>query len=212
MANQLVVDNISKHIQTRQILNRITFTAETGDLLVITGHNGAGKTTLLNIIAGLMPQSSGKVLWNLKELNLDHGSIGYLSHKTMLYEDMSVYDNLKFFARLYGCYLPIRLEKALKEVGLWLRRLDRVAILSRGMQQRLAIARTLIHQPQLILYDEPFTGLDVEGQDLLRSIISANRQKTVQLLITHELEMMEKFDYREIKLKNGKVIEGVSSV
>src|SRR5688572_26332497 len=144
MKDQLIVNRLCKQIQNKAILKDISFSASTGDIIVVSGHNGAGKTTLLRIIAGLMPKSSGEVLWNRQSYGLDHGQIGYMSHKPMLYEALSVVDNLEFFARLYGCWSADKGRELLKLTGLWLHRYEPVGVLSRGMQQRLALARVLI--------------------------------------------------------------------
>ena len=131
--NVLVVRHLKKQIGAKQILKDVSFQAGLGELLAITGANGAGKTTLLRIIAGLSRKSGGEVIWN-------GGNIGYIAHQPMLYGSLSVQENLAFFAEMYGTMSQRRVQELLELVDLWLYRLEPAAVLSRGMQQRLAIA------------------------------------------------------------------------
>jgi len=204
----LDVKKLHKQIGAKWILKDISFETATGDLLVITGSNGTGKTTLLRILAGLLPKTGGQVLYNGAEYGLERGAIGYVSHKPMLYETLSVCDNLRFFGRLYGINSKVTEEELLRMVDLWPYRYEPVSILSRGMQQRLALARVLISQPRMILYDEPFTSLDQEGQGLLRAILEENRPRTIQLVVTHEPGLLGELSYTELRLKDGQVEQG----
>ncbi len=204
----LEVIQLRKQIGTKRILKDISFQVTTGELVAITGPNGAGKTTLLRILAGLLTKSGGQVLWNNSPYDLSHGAIGYVSHKPMLYATLSVYDNLHFFGRMYGTGSKEWEKELLKLVGLWHYRHEPVSILSRGMQQRLAIARAIVARPRMILYDEPFTSLDTDGQDLLRSILDGHRLQTIQFVITHERQLVEGLSNRELKLKGGQLQQG----
>ena len=204
----LEVNQLGKQIGAKRILTDVSFRAETGDLLVLTGPNGVGKTTLLRILAGLSTASAGEILWNGLGYDLNHGQIGYVSHKPMLYETLSVQENLVFFAQMYGRGSTERVRELLSMVGLWLHRYEPVAILSRGMQQRLALARTLIAEAKLILYDEPFTGLDQEGQALLRAILTEQRTRSIQIVIAHGLELLDGLSYEQIRLQEGRLLQG----
>jgi heme exporter protein A len=199
--NVLVVRHLKKQIGAKQILKDVSFQAGLGELLAITGANGAGKTTLLRIIAGLSRKSGGEVIWN-------GGNIGYIAHQPMLYGSLSVQENLAFFAEMYGTMSQRRVQELLELVDLWLYRLEPAAVLSRGMQQRLAIARALMIAPALLLYDEPFTSLDADGRAVLRRVLAEYRPRTVQLVITHEPQHFGELGYREIRLKDGRVVEG----
>ncbi|HHT41925.1 MAG TPA: heme ABC exporter ATP-binding protein CcmA [Firmicutes bacterium] len=203
----LVVKELQKQLGHKQILKNISFQAVTGDLLVITGPNGAGKTTLLRILAGLLPKSGGEVLWNGAELALDHGRVGYISHQPMLYANLTVQENLRFFGEMYGTMGAERVQELLELVGLWLYRLEMVSVLSRGMQQRLAIARALMADPTLILYDEPFTSLDADGREILRQVFEQHRDRSIQLAITHEPQHFAGLTYRHLGLDGGRVVE-----
>lgn len=204
----LEIKDLTKQIGTKTIIKHISLQAKTGDLVVITGANGAGKTTLFQILAGLLPQTAGQILWNGQSYGLDHGKLAYVSHKPMLYEELTVLDNLEFFAKMYGTFEPKELERLLKLVDLWFRRFELVNVLSRGMQQRLILARCLLIKPSLILYDEPFTSLDSSGQELLRMILVENKLKTIQLLITHEPQLLKEISYNKLNLINGVLKEG----
>ena len=212
MLNQdvLEVRQLHKQIGAKRILKEISFQVVTGELVVITGPNGAGKTTLMRILAGLLPKSGGQVLWNGSGYDLSRGGIGYVSHKPMLYETLSVQDNLRFFGRMYGTATKGRVQELLTLVGLWHYRHEPAGVLSRGMQQRLAIARALMPRPRMILYDEPFTSLDMDGQRLLKGVLNDRRPESIQLVISHELHLMNALAYRELRLKDGKVEQGGS--
>lgn len=204
--NALEVRQLRKQLGHKQILKAVTFAAVTGELVAITGANGAGKTTLLRVIAGLARPSGGEVLWNGSSLRLDSRQAAYVSHQPILYGSLTVQENLEFFGRLYGTADPAKLQELLELVGLWLYRLEPAAVLSRGMQQRLAIARALIAEPALILYDEPFTSLDENGREILRQVLENRRPRAVQLLVTHELEHLQGLPFREIRLEEGRSV------
>lgn len=212
MLKQLTVEKLSKKIGLRTILKDITLTVKAGELVVITGPNGAGKTTLLRILAGMTPQTSGQIHWedrvfSAKETDLLR-QVGLLGHKSMVYDSLTAFENLKFFSKLYGLKgSKIRIGEMLRWVGLYSCKHERVENFSRGMQQRLALARMLIHAPVLLLYDEPFTGLDAEGQRLLTSTLKAMQAEgRMQILITHNLDELQGLNYREVRLIAGTLI------
>jgi len=178
----------------RTALDGVGFELEAGRSLVILGPNGAGKTTLLRILAALLRPSGGEVrvlgcalpgeAWKLR------GRVGYLGHEALLYRDLSGRENLRFHARLHG----ISRERAERRIGELLaalgieRRADgRVAELSAGMRQRLAICRCVLHEPALLLLDEPESNLDAEGRELARALIAGGGART-RVLVTHDPE------------------------
>ena len=170
----------------------IDFALGRGDFLTVFGPNGAGKTTLLRLLCGAVKPTHGAVRVRGGDVAEDEGArsrIGLLSHQTFLYPGLSAAENLDFFARLYG--LPgrkARVAEALASVGLAERAADRVRTFSRGMQQRLALARTLLHDPEVVLLDEPYTGLDPHAAAMLRRVLERLRdgRRTV-VLVTHNL-------------------------
>jgi heme exporter protein A len=169
----------------------IEFTLAPGEFLTVFGPNGAGKTTLLRILCGAVRPTRGEVTVGGDEVASDAARrrIGLLSHQTFLYPGLSAAENLDFYARLYG--LPRRrerVEEALVSVGLQDRRGDRVRTFSRGMQQRLALARTLLHGPSVVLLDEPYTGLDPHAAAMLRTVLERLKDgRTTVVLVTHNL-------------------------
>jgi len=170
----------------------VDFTLARGEFLTLFGPNGAGKSTLLRMLCGAVRPTRGAVTVGGEEVGASDAArrrIGLLSHQTFLYPGLSAAENLDFFARLYA--LPQRRElvdAALESVGLRERRADRVRTFSRGMQQRLALARTLLHDPEVVLLDEPYTGLDPHAAALLRGILDRLRDgRTTVVLVTHNL-------------------------
>lgn len=172
-------------------LRGIDLTLAAGDVLLVLGPNGAGKSTLLRTLAGLLRPQSGTVLVGGRPLSGDdHDArrpIGLLSHQSLLYDELTLAENLLFTARLYD--LPDarrRVDSALEAQGLLSRKDDRPRNLSRGMQQRAAIARALLHEPRLLLLDEPFTGLDAVAGDRLRELLNAHRStERAMVIVTH---------------------------
>ena len=181
----------------RPALDGVDLELPAGASLVVLGPNGAGKTTLLRILATLLRPSGGEVrvlgcslpdeAWKLR------GRIGYLGHEPLLYRDLSGRENLRFGARLYGierAAAEARIEELLRAVGMDRRADERVAELSAGMRQRLSIARCVLHQPELLLLDEPDSNLDAEGRELARELIGPAAGRT-RVVVTHDPERHE---------------------
>jgi heme exporter protein A len=186
---------VSKGFTVRRVLDKISFTVDRGQTVFLCGTNGAGKTTLLKIISGLLSPDAGTVKLCGASLKRDpekaKQNLGVISHKSMLYPDLSVTENLSFFAKLYGVHdSKSRIKELLAEAKLTSYRHDRVTVLSRGMLQRLAIARALIHSPSILLADEPFTGLDTDSCLHLKDTLSrfADEGGTV-IITTHETHL-----------------------
>lgn len=164
-----------------------------GSFLVLYGPNGAGKTTLLKIVAGLSKPTAGNVKLAGQDLVAHpeklRGRIGFLTHSPYLYGDLSAEENLKLYADLYGIPEPRqRIAEVLEEVGLSDRAAQRVCTYSRGMTQRASIARALLHRPEVLLLDEPFSGLDPEAADHLQSLLESLRDgQRSMVLITHDI-------------------------
>jgi len=206
------IRNLVKAFGHRVVLRRVDLTINEGDFVTLMGANGAGKTTLLHIVAALSKPTGGQVSINGYRL-ADSASelrrfIGLVSHKTLLYDQLTAEQNLRFYARMYD--LPnaaARIETVLKQVGLWGRQLDPVRTYSRGMQQRLAIARAILHNPPILLLDEPDTGLDQHAADMLGQLLKAVdiSQRTI-LMTTHNLERGLSLGNRAIILAKGKIV------
>lgn len=142
-----------------------------GDLVVVTGPNGSGKSTLLALLAGLLAPTSGEL-----EVTVERHEIGYLAHEPLVYRELTAFENLDLFGRLYRVSeRRERIGMLLERFGLWDARHERVSAFSRGMAQRLALCRALLHGPRLLLLDEPYTGLDAAGAQLLDAELEAFR-------------------------------------
>jgi heme exporter protein A len=176
-----------------RVLHDIDLTLVPGEALAVAGPNGAGKSTLLRLLAGLMRPTAGEVRVQGRALTgaaaEARRAIGLLSHQSLLYDDLTLAENLTFAARLYGLARPAESARsALEEAGLGARAGDLPRRLSRGLLQRAAIARALLHRPRVLLLDEPFTALDAASADRLRETLRARRADGLGLVIvTHHL-------------------------
>ena len=207
------VKRLIKSYGEHYALRGIDLSVKWGDFLAVFGPNGAGKTTLINVLATLVKPSSGDATVSGFDLREDsvmiRRQIGVVTHQTLLYDDLSAYENLRFYGKMYDVpSLTDRIRQLLAQVGLESRAHDRVRTLSRGMQQRLAIARSLIHDPPILLLDEPGTGLDQRASAMLESILSStdNRQRAV-VMTTHSLEQGLALSNRVAILKEGKIAQ-----
>ena len=203
---------VSKTFDTRSVLKDVTINIDTSQAVLICGINGAGKTTLLRIIAGLLQPDNGHVElcgYNIrKDPEKAKSKFGMISHKSMVYPELTVLENLSFFATLYGVKdSDTYMTELLKDLGLSSYRHDRAGILSRGLLQRLAIARAMVHQPTLLLADEPFTGLDNEACQHLTTTLSEfkNNGGTV-VMTTHDIDIGLQCCNRVVVLDNSNLI------
>ena len=193
-------------------LSGVTLNVESGEFLALFGRNGAGKTTFLKIAATLVRHTHGKLRVEGVDISEEperaRRHIGFLSHNTYLYRDLNPVENLRFFARLYGLKNPDqRIESLLDRVGLRRRASDTVRGFSRGLHQRLGIARVMLHDPSLILLDEPYTGLDANAVEILNQMLdeASAAGKTI-ILTTHDLEQGLRAATRAAIIDRGKVV------
>jgi heme ABC exporter ATP-binding subunit CcmA len=180
---------LTKRYGEKGVLERIDFELAPGGFLVVTGPNGSGKTTLLRICAGLAVPTDGEL-----EVDAARASLGYLGHEPLVYRELTALENLDLYGRLYR--VPERRERIgmlLERFGLWGARHDRAGSYSRGMLQRLALCRTLLHRPALLILDEPFTALDAEGTQLLERELSELRSARTFLVATHDPDRLGGF-------------------
>lgn len=192
-------------------LNGVTCSIARRDVVALFGRNGAGKTTLLKILALLMRPTGGNFQLDGVDARREGGhtrrQIGFISHSTYLYSDLTALENLKFFGALYDVpHLDEHITQSLHDVHLWDWRHERVRGFSRGMQQRLSLARTFLHNPSLLLLDEPYTGLDPIASDMLDRLIERfhNEGRTV-ILTTHNLDLRLRAVNHVLLLEKGVV-------
>jgi ABC-type multidrug transport system ATPase subunit len=173
---------LEKRYGRKRALRPVDVDLALGETLVVTGPNGSGKTTLLRLCAGLALPTRGEL-----EIGADRARLGFLGHESLLYRDLTALENLDLYGRLYR--VPERRERIgmlLERFGLWDVRADRVASYSRGMTQRLALCRVLLHDPELVILDEPYTALDEDGAALLDRELAGLREGRALLLSTHD--------------------------
>ncbi len=212
-AVELQANQISKTYGSHKVLNALSLRLEGGQLTCLLGQNGAGKTTLLRILAGLQKPNSGQILLDGQALQEGfRRQIGAVMHQTFLYEYLTALENLRFYAQLYQ--VPVEtslLKEALARVGLGKAREVPVRTFSRGMKQRLTIARALIADPLLLLFDEPYTGLDLSGCQLLNNLLAEEKAKgRIILATTHEFEFVRQVADRFVILNKGRLVDDFS--
>ncbi|MFU8653562.1 ABC transporter ATP-binding protein [Methanotorris formicicus] len=196
------VKNLIKHFGDKKAVDGISFEVYEGEIFGLLGHNGAGKTTTLRTIAGIINDYDGKV-----EVN---GRIGYLPEERGLYKDEKVKDVLAFFGGLAG----MRKEELKNQIEYWLKKLNvykyknqKIKTLSKGNQQKIQFIVSVLHNPDIVILDEPFSGLDVFNINLLKKILFELKDDGKSIILsTHQLEKIEKFCYRVLILKEGKVV------
>ena len=211
----LSVKNLNKSFGEFKAVNNINLQVNQGDIYGFLGPNGAGKSTTLRMILGLIKPDSGEILINGKSNSGSNRnfltSIGALIEKPDFYKNLSAYDNLKILYKMSKLKDINRISDVLKEVDLWDKKNQKVGGFSQGMKQRLGIAQTLMHQPSLIILDEPSNGLDPQGQSDMRSLIlRINQEMGITIVISsHILSEIEKISNRMVVINNGeKIVEG----
>jgi heme exporter protein A len=207
------IKKLIKQADTKLILRGIDLSIKKGETVAILGPNGAGKSTLLKTIATLIKPSSGEVKINGLDLKKNANEIkkimGYLPHSSLLYEHYSPLENLVFFGNLYGVKgVEEKAIQLVKDVGLSFFLKEPVKNFSRGMIQRTAIARAIIHDPELLLLDEPHTGLDQGAVSILNDVIVSMKDRgATTLMVTHDFKQAAEICDRIIIVKSGKIVD-----
>jgi ABC-type multidrug transport system ATPase subunit len=207
----VTLTDVSRHFGRRRAVSRISLRVTAGEIVGLLGPNGAGKSTLLGILATLVAPTSGSVKYGTLLAN-DAGvtirnRLGVLAHELHLYPELSARQNLDFFARLYGLSPAAVVSPALDQAGLSDRGDDSVSSFSRGMRQRLALERALLHGPRLVLLDEPFTGLDDRAVTIVADRvkrIAANG--AIVVLATHDLDLADGLITRAAVIRDGRLV------
>jgi ABC-type multidrug transport system ATPase subunit len=180
-------EGLEKRYGRKRVLRGVDLAVGRGELLLVTGPNGSGKTTLLRVCAGLALPSAGSL-----EVEVDRSRLGYLGHEALLYRELTALENLDLYGRLYR--VPERRERIgmlLERFGLWDARGERVGSYSRGMTQRLALCRVLLHDPELVILDEPYTALDADAAELLDRELAGLVEGRAILVSTHDPARVE---------------------
>jgi heme exporter protein A len=177
---------LEKRYGDKRVLRGVDLDVPRGGFLLVTGPNGSGKTTLLRLVAGLLAPTGGEL-----EVAVERGRVGFLGHEPLVYRELTALENLDLYGRLYR--VPERRERIgmlLERFGLWDARGERAGSFSRGMLQRLALCRALLHEPELLLLDEPYSGLDADGGALLDRELAGLAGERTFLVATHDPERL----------------------
>jgi heme exporter protein A len=214
--DRVTVDEVSRHFGRRRAVSRVSFVAARGSIIGLLGPNGAGKSTLLAMLATLLRPSGGAIRYgDMQAVGAPpalRGRIGVLGHDLFLYPELTAQENLSFFAALYGRREANEAARAaLIQAGLADRGDDLVAGFSRGMRQRVALERALIHGPRLVLLDEPFTGLDQASTSALVDRLRGLRESgTAIVLATHDLDVADGLLDEAIFLREGRMVQSLT--
>jgi heme exporter protein A len=205
------IQHLSKAFGYLVVLKKLDLSIEHGQFVALLGPNGSGKSTLLRLISGLSKPTAGTIAiggWEMPgEAEAVRAQIGLVSHKALLYDNLTAHENLAFYARLYHLKnADERIDTLLGQVGLSKRAHTLVRTFSRGMQQRLSIARALLHEPHVLLFDEPYTGLDQDAALILDDLLkNAHANGHTILMTTHQLERAARLAERIIIISRGTI-------
>jgi heme exporter protein A len=208
----IIVEDVTKSFGNLNALKGVDLRVKRGEFLTLFGPNGAGKTTLIRLLAALTKPTSGRVIVAnhdiRKEPDRVRGLIGVISHDPYLYENLSAMENMRFFASLYGVsQSEKRSLEVIKQVGLESRMHDLVRTFSRGMKQRLAVARAIVHAPRILLLDEPYTGLDQHGVRVFGEMLRwLKEEKRTIFMTTHSLSEGLEMSDRVAILSGGRIV------
>jgi len=206
----IILEKVNKSIGNRAVLKEVSFTVEPGDIFGYLGPNGAGKTTTIRIILGLFKPDSGVVSIMGQDIKVDKNRkrIGFLLESDGLYDNMSAYENMVYYAQIYGIAEPAQvIEKVLKLAGLSDRAKDKAGAYSKGMRQRLTLARAMVHNPDILILDEPTAGVDPSGQIEVRQIIleMAHQEGKTVFLSSHNLDEVQRICNRIALIDRGEI-------
>jgi len=213
MDDAIILEHISKQLGGREILKNVSFTVKQGDIYGYLGPNGAGKTTTIRVMLGLLKPDSGKasILGRDATENGDaRQKVGFVLEADGLYDNLTTHENLDYYCQIYSvspARKRERIEEMLRLVGLWDRALDKVSAYSKGMRQRLALARAMVHNPDILILDEPTAGVDPSGQIEVRQIIldMAHKEGKTIFLSSHNLDEVQRICNRIALIDRGEI-------
>lgn len=207
-AKVVVLNNIVRHFGRFAALRGVTAEFEAGKLYLILGENGAGKSTLLRIVAGLLQPTRGSVaVLGTTELRDVASRVGYMAHAPLLYDELSAMENLRYFAGLYGISDDTRCAAAIRLVGLDPDLKRRVGQYSQGMRQRISLARAILHQPELLLLDEPFSNVDVQSaREMARLLGRIRDEGRTVFVVTHQPVVLESVADESLLISSGLLV------
>jgi len=209
----ITVNNVIKQFGRFAALRGVTAEFDAGKFHAILGENGAGKTTLLRALAGLAQPTRGEISIFGKTPQQACREIGYMAHPSLLYDEMSGVENLRYFGRLYGIVGHARCEEAIRSVGLDPTLTRAVGQYSQGMRQRMSLARAILHDPRVLLLDEPFSNVDVHSARAMVGLLKGMRDagKTV-FVITHQARLLEGAADEFVWMQSGEIVDRTSSL
>lgn len=215
--DRIDLTDLSRHFGRRKAVSKVSLSLQAGDILGLLGPNGAGKSTLLGMLATLVAPTSGTITYGGTTASAGgaqvRSRIGVLAHELHLYPELTARQNLEFFAQLHGLNDSTLVTTALESAGLADRGEDQVASFSRGMRQRLALERALLHRPRLVLLDEPFTGLDDRAVRIVAERLKRiAAEGAIVILATHDLDVADGLITRMAVVRSGRLLaDGVAS-
>ena len=187
---------LGRRFGDKRVLRDLDFEVGAGGFLLVTGPNGSGKSTLLALLAGLLAPTDGRL-----EVDVPRGRVGYLAHEPLVYRELTALENLDLYGRLYRiAERRERIGMLLERFGLWDARHERVGSFSRGMAQRLALCRTLLHDPPVLLLDEPYSGLDADAASLVDGVLSESAEEKTFVVATHDPGRIRQLASQELAL------------
>ncbi|NLT92336.1 MAG: heme ABC exporter ATP-binding protein CcmA [Actinobacteria bacterium] len=208
---EIEVEGLRKTFGRREVLKGLTFSVPRGGFLSIFGPNGAGKTTTLRVLATLLTAREGSVKVAGHDVREDpmpvRRAVGFISHNAMLYPDLTAQENLRFYADMYGVAdREARITELLERLELSARRHDAVRAYSKGMRQRLAIARAILHRPRVLLLDEPHSGLDPRAVDILDGLLTDIREEHTFVMVTHDIAKGLEWGSQLMIVEGGRIV------
>ena len=206
------ITGINKSFGRKELFRNLNFSVKWGENIVLIGSNGSGKTTLISLIATLSAVDSGSIIVSGLDVSRDpeqiRSNIGFIAHETLLYDELSGYENLQFVGRMYGITdIDRKVMSVAVQLGLEDRINERISTLSHGLKKRFSIARALIHEPRILLMDEPETGLDIVALEIVKSLIKSWTSKMGAVVITtHSIEIGLGWGSDVAILNNGDIV------